>query len=110
MSVAHLIDEARNLSHYEGNTLVIFDRPANDIRLTLEWDVGSERWRGTCSDESHSQTYLAPVSTAGGDDVMAVAGALNAYLDAINGTRSQRDRVDAGNAWARERIAFHTQR
>lgn len=113
MSVAHLIDEARNLSHYEGSVLVIFDRPANDIRLTLEWDEGSERWRACCSDDNLNLSYLAPCTAEGSDDVLAVAGVLNSYLDAatfgLGGYRRQVDRVDEGNKWARERIAFHTQ-
>lgn len=111
MSVAHLIDEARRLSHYEGAALVIFNRPANQIRLTLEWDEGFEKWRGTCSDGNLCTTFLAPTTT-GADDVHAVAGALDAYLDAvIHGLGSKKYRAArAAKRSVAERVGDYTQR
>jgi hypothetical protein len=112
MSISTLIDEARAASRYQGETLVIFNRPEHDVRLTLEWDVASERWRGECSDGNLHLSYLAPCSTQDGDDVRAVCGALDAYLDAatfgLGGKLSEgksRDMIDSGNAWAVEAIS-----
>lgn len=105
MSVAQLIDEARDASRYEGATLVIFPGSTRGPRLTLQWDARRERWRGTCSDDSHYHTFLAPCSVQGSDDVVAVAGALDAYLDALNhglGGSGNRDRIDWANREIRE--------
>lgn len=105
MSIAHLVEEARLRGERDlDGRLVIFDGRDGRISLTLEWSPSWGRWKATAASEGISQSYIAPSSVEGVPaHVAAVAGALNAYLDVVNGRTVHRtNRIVAADRFVSE--------